>query len=393
MKPHRPELADVFRAHQSDFLARWNRVLSRQQRKALKDIRDCRTAVLGGHLHQCDRCGHRVVLYNSCRNRHCPKCQATARAKWLVQREAELLPVPYFHVVFTLPRQIGHLALQNAKQIYTILFRAAADTLLETAAEPRLLGASIGFLAVLHTWGQKLDLHPHLHCVVPGGGISPDGSRWIACRKDSFFLPYLVLSHRFRKKFLWQLRQAFRHGALRFNGELRCLAAPAAFEALCEEAANIEWVVHIKPPFGGPQRVLKYLARYTHRVAISNHRLRSLENGRVTFDWKDYAHGGRKSTMTLDAVEFIRRFLLHVLPAGLVRIRQFGFLANRGRKHKLEQCRTLLSASQPTCTGDTIAISAKPGDSQWQQCPVCSLGRLNLIELLSPAPVVFQDSS
>ena len=393
MKPRRPELADVFRAHQSDFLARWNPVLSRQQRKALKDIRDCRTAVLGGHLHQCDQCGHRVVLYNSCRNRHCPKCQATARAKWLVQREAELLPVSYFHVVFTLPRQIGHLALQNAKQIYTILFRAAADTLLETAAEPRLLGASIGFLAVLHTWGQKLDLHPHLHCVVPGGGISPDGSRWIACRKDSFFLPYLVLSHRFRKKFLWQLRQAFRHGALRFNGELRRLAAPAAFEALCEEAANIEWVVHIKPPFGGPQRVLKYLARYTHRVAISNHRLRSLENGRVTFDWKDYAHGGRKSTMTLDAVEFIRRFLLHVLPAGLVRIRQFGFLANRGRKHKLEQCRTLLSAARPTCTGDPIAISVKPSDSQWRECPVCRLGRLILIELLSPAPVVFQDTS
>jgi hypothetical protein len=393
MKPHRPELADVFRAHQSDFLARWNPVLSRQQRKALKDIRDCRTAVLGGHLHQCDRCGHRVVLYNSCRNRHCPKCQATARAKWLAQRETELLPVPYFHVVFTLPQQIGRLALQNAKQIYTILFRAAANTLLETAAEPRLLGASIGFLAVLHTWGQNLHLHPHLHCVVPGGGISPDGSRWIACRKDSFFLPCRVLSHRFREKFLWQLRQAFRHGALRFHGELRSLASPAAFEALCQQASNIEWVVHIKPPFGGPQRVLKYLARYTHRVAISNHRLRSLENGRVTFDWKDYAHGGRKSTVTLDAVEFIRRFLLHVLPAGLVRIRQFGFLANRGRKHKLEHCRTLLSAAQPICTADPITISAKPGDSQWQECPVCRLGRLILIELLSPAPVVFQDTS
>ena len=393
MNPHRPELADVFRTHQSDFLARWNPVLSRQQRKALKDIRDCRTAVLGGHLHKCDRCGHRVILYNSCRNRHCPKCQATARARWLEQRQAELLPVPYFHVVFTLPKQIGHLALQNPRIIYNILFRAAAQTLLETAADPRLLGASIGFLAVLHTWGQNLHLHPHLHCVVPGGGISPDGSRWIACRKDSFFLPVRLLSHRFRKKFLWQLRQAFRHGALHFTGELRPLACPAAFEALCEKAANIQWVVHMKPPFGGPQRVLKYLARYTHRVAISNHRLRSLENGRVTFDWKDYAHRGRKSVMTLDAIEFIRRFLLHVLPAGLVRIRQFGFLANRVRKHKLEQCRALLSAPPPTPAGDPITIHAMPDDPPWPQCPVCKLGRLILVELFSPAPVAFQDSS
>ena len=247
MKPHRPELADVFRTHQSDFLARWNPVLSRQQRKALKDIRDCRTAALGGRVQQCDRCGHRVILYNSCRNRHCPKCQASARARWLQQREAELLPVPYFHVVFTLPDQIGRLALQNQKQIYNILFRAAAQTLLETAADPRLLGASIGFLAVLHTWGQNLHLHPHLHCIVPGGGISPDGSRWIACRKSSFFLPVRLLSRRFRKTFLRHLRQAFRKGALRFSGELQSLAEPAAFQALCENAAQIEWVVHIKP--------------------------------------------------------------------------------------------------------------------------------------------------
>src|SRR5271169_1327095 len=336
MKDHRLELADVFRTHQKDFLARWNHVLSSQQKRALKDIRDCRTAALGGHLRQCDRCGHRVLLYDSCRNRNCPKCQATARARWLAQRQTELLPVPYFHVVFTLPQQIGRLAPQNAKPIYNILFHAASRALLETAADPRLLGASIGFLAVLHTWGQNLHLHPHLHCVVPGGGISPDGSRWIACRKSSFFLPVRVLSQRFRKKFLWQLRRAFRHGALRFTGQLRSLASPAAFEALCENAAKIEWVVHIKPPFGGPQRVLKYLARYTHRVAISNHRLRALENGRLSFDWKDYKHSNRNSTMTLDAVEFLRRFLLHILPSGLVRIRHFGFLANRVRKQKLQ---------------------------------------------------------
>ena len=393
MKPHRPEVADVFRAHQREFQVCWNRVLSPQQRKAFRDIRDCRTAWLGGHLHECDRCGHRVILYNSCRNRHCPKCQAKARARWLAQRETELLPVPYFHVVFTLPQQIGRLALQNARQIYNILFRTAAATLLETAADPRLLGASIGFLAVLHTWGQNLRLHPHLHCVVPGGGISLDGSRWIGCRKKSFFLPVHLLGSRFRKKFLRCLQRAFRQGSLHFHGELAPLAEPSAFATLCEKMEALKWVVHVKPPFGGPRRVLKYLARYTHRVAISNQRLRSLQDGRVGFDWKDYAHGGRKGILTLDAVEFIRRFLLHVLPAGLVRIRQFGFLANRVRKHKLEQCRNLLSATQPTDAGDPIALHAQPDDPHAQECPVCKLGRLILIELLNPIPVVFQDSS
>src|SRR5258706_8268738 len=229
MKQHRLELADVFRSHQKDFLARWHHVLSRQQRRALNDIRDCRTAPLGGHLQQCDRCGHRVLLYNSCRNRHCPKCQATARAKWLAQRQTELLPVPYFHVVFTLPQQIGRLALQNAKPIYNILFHAASRALLETAADPRLLGASIGLLAVLHTWGQNLHLNPHLHCVVPGGGISPDGSRWISYPKSSFFLPVRLLRRRFRKIFLRSLRSAFRKGLLRFRGELHSLADPSAF--------------------------------------------------------------------------------------------------------------------------------------------------------------------
>jgi hypothetical protein len=392
MNEHRLELADIFRTHQEDFLARWSPVLSRQQRRALRDIRDCRTAVLGGHLHECDRCGHRVILYNSCRNRHCPKCQATARARWLAQRQAELLPVPYFHVVFTLPQQIGRLALQNAKPIYNLLFRAASQTLLETAADPRLLGASIGFLAVLHTWGQNLHLHPHLHCVVPGGGISLDGSRWIACRKSSFFLPVRVLSHRFRKKFLRQLGHAFRTGMLRFSGELHSLAEPAAFRTLCEKAAQIEWVVHVKPPFGGPQRVLKYLARYTHRVAISNHRLRSLEHGRVTFEWKDYAHSSRTKTMTLDAVEFIRRFLLHVLPAGMVRIRQFGFLANRVRQHKLERCRALLAIRPPPPSAGSDG-SADLHLPDAHACPVCKIGHLIVVELLRAEPAATQDTS
>lgn len=388
MNVRRPEMADIVRTHQTDLLARWNQVLSREQRKALRDLRDCRTSALGGRVQQCDQCGHRVILYNSCRNRHCPKCQATARARWLAQRETELLPVPYFHVVFTLPAQIGRLALQNPRQIYNILFRCAARTLLDTAADPRLLGASLGFLAVLHTWGQNLHLHPHLHCVVPGGGISLDGSRWIGCRKSSFFLPVRLLSHRFRKSFLRSLRRAFRKGALQFYGELKALADPAAFQALCHQAAATDWVVHIKPPFGGPRRVLKYLARYTYRVAISNHRLRSLENGQVCFDWKDYADHSRTKLMTLDAVEFLRRFLLHVLPTGLVRIRQFGFLSNRHRAHKLQLCRALLATRFPTPCDGAASVTADA-----EICPNCKLGRLILIELLGPAAPSFLDTS
>ena len=292
--------------------------------------------------------------------------------------------------MFTLPAQIGRLALQNPRQIYTILFRSAAQTLLDTAADPRLLGALIGFLAVLHTWGQNLHLHPHLHCVVPGGGISLDGLRWIGCRKSSFFLPVRLLSHRFRKSFLRSLRRAFVNGALRFHGELKALSDPASFQALCDQAATIDWVVHVKPPFGGPHRVLKYLARYTHRVAISNHRLRSLENGQVSFEWKDYARHARGQLMTLDAVEFLRRFLLHVLPTGLVRIRQFGFLANRFRKHKLELCRALLAARFPTTCEARAATSAS---RDWQTCPSCKLGYLIFIELIGVAPPAFADTS
>jgi hypothetical protein len=304
--------------------------------------------------------------------------------------KTELLPVPYLHVVFTLPAQIGRLALQNPKPIYTLLFRAAASTLLQSAADPRLLGASIGFLAVLHTWGQNLHLHPHLHCVVPGGGVSLDGSRWIGCRKSSFFLPVRVLSRRFRKSFLRSLKRAFLKGALRFHGELTPLSQPAAFADLCEKAAAIDWVVHVKPPFGGPRRVLKYLARYTHRVAISDHRLRSLENGRVGFEWKDYADHSRTKLMTLDAVEFLRRFLLHVLPTGLVRIRQFGFLANRLRKQQLALCRSLLAArSLPTHSGGETA----PVHPDWLTCPICKLGRLLLVEFSPVLSVKIQNTS
>jgi len=387
MSEHRPEVADVFRTYGDDFLALWERVLSRPQRKAFDDIRACRTAALGGHVDQCDQCGHCAISYNSCRNRSCPKCQAAARAQWLAEREAELLPVEYFHVVFTLPQQIARLALQNARRIYSILFRAVAETLLTIAADPKRLGAAIGFLAVLHSWGQNLHFHPHIHCVVPGGGISPDNLRWIPCRKyrKSFFLPVKVLSRFFRKRFLIHLRRAFRKGKLHFHGELESLAQPAAFEALCQKTGRVQWVVYAKRPFGGPAQVLKYLARYTHRVAISNRRLLSMQDGRVTFEWKDYAAGNQTKTMTLEPAEFIRRFLLHVLPTGFVHIRHFGFLANRKKKQKLALCRSFLLTPPVVSQASTDSPGSNDSTSeqQFRRCPVCMTGRLIRIEALS----------
>jgi len=379
MREHRLEVADVFRTYEKEFFAQWGHVLGAHQRKAFAAIRDCRTAALGGHVEyveQCDTCGHRIISYNSCRNRHCPKCQAMARAEWLAEREGELLPVPYFHIVFTLPQQIGGLALQNAREVYRILFRAASETLLSIAADPKRLGAAIGFLAVLHTWGQNLHLHPHLHCVVPGGGISLDGASWIGCKKQSFFLPVKVLSSRFRNLFLIHLRKAFHAGKLKFRGDMARLAEPAVFEVLCREAQRIEWVVFVKPPFGGPEQVLKYLARYTHRVAISNQRLLSMENGHVSFAYKDYADGNQSKVMALEATEFVRRFLLHILPRGFVRIRQFGYLANRARGMKLALCRALLRAVPPDCGRNREHLEAK-------RCPACKIGRMILIGVVS----------
>jgi putative transposase/transposase-like zinc-binding protein len=377
MTEHRLEVADVFRTYEKEFFAKWGHVIGPRQRKAFEAIRDCRTAALGGHVEyveRCDTCGHQVISYNSCRNRHCPKCQAMARAKWLAERETELLPVPYFHVVFTLPAKIGSLALQNAEEIYRILFRAAAETLLTIAADPRRLGANIGFLAVLHTWGQNLHLHPHLHCVVPGGGISPDGLRWIGCKKKTFFLPVKVLSCRFRNLFLLYLRKAFKGGKLKFHGELAELAGQSAFEALCRTTKQSKWVVFAKPPFGGPEQVLKYLARYTHRVAISNRRLLSIEDGRVKFEYKDYADGNQTKVMTLAATEFIRRFLLHILPSGFVRIRQYGFLSNRERRKKLALCRHLLGMSAPS--GPVPVTKQESAEREPKLCPACRCGRM-----------------
>ena len=333
------EVADIFAAHTDAFLRAHGNAASSAKRRVLRDLVLCRTAALGGHLERCDNdeCGHERPAYDSCTNRHCPKCQAAARAKWLEARAADLLPVEYFHVVFTVPPAIAEIALQNKKVMYGILMRACAETLKQIAADPKHLGAKIGFLSVLHTWGQNLHHHPHVHCVVPGGGLSLDGERWVSCC-PGFFLPVGVLSSVFRGKFLDLTRQAFADGKLQFQGSLAKLEDADAFAAHLKKSYVNNWVVYAKRPFGGPAQVLKYLARYTHRVAISNHRLVSLRNDQVQFRWKNYARGNRQRVMTLDAVEFIRRFLLHVLPNGFVRIRQYGLLANRCRTENLARC-------------------------------------------------------
>jgi hypothetical protein len=390
MTRHRLEVADVFRNHADAFLERYGNTLSPEQRRALHDIAACRTAALGGHLEACDQCGHQRIAFNSCRNRHCPKCQANAAAQWMEARAAELLPVEYFHVVLTLPAALSPIAVQNPREVYGSLFRAAAETVQQIAADPKYLGAEIGFLAILHTWGQNLEHHPHVHCVVPGGGLSPDGARWIAC-PPGFFLPVRVLSRVFRGKFLALLRNAFDQGKLSFHGKLGLLANADEFQHLLSASARTEWVVYAKPPMGGPEQVLKYLARYTHRVAISNRRLIALEDGEVTFHWKDYAHGGGQKTMTLKATEFIRRFLLHVLPTGFVRIRHYGFLADRVCREKLARCRALLGveaapvavASEPS-TEPKETVEGVPGANV---CPSCGTGRMVIVASFPAIPV------
>jgi hypothetical protein len=382
------EVAEVFRQHGDAFLERYGDTLSSEQRRALRDITACRTAALGGHVEACDQCGHQQIAYNSCRNRHCPKCQATAAAQWMEDRQSELLPVEYFHVVFTLPAALAPIALQNKREVYGLLFRAAAETLRQIADDPKHLGAEIGFLAILHTWGQNLQHHPHVHCVVPGGGLSPDGSRWIGCR-PGFFLPVRVLSRVFRGKFLAMLDSAFKHGRLSFHGKLSALTDPVEFQRQLAVSAKTEWVVHAKPPWGGPEQVLKYLARYTHRVAISNQRLIDLVDDHVRFHWKDYAHGGKQKTMTLKVFEFIRRFLLHVLPAGFVRIRHYGFLANRVCQKKLELCRTLLATIASSVVAEPVPTVKQTTEPQpkTHTCPACGQGRMVIIEMLRPASV------
>ncbi|HKF04326.1 MAG TPA: IS91 family transposase [Candidatus Sulfotelmatobacter sp.] len=367
------EVADIVRTYGTAFVKQHPRWLTALHLKVLRAIVACRTAALGGHVEQCDSCGQRAISYNSCLNRHCPKCQAAARQTWLAERSAELLPVPYYHVVFTLPHVLAPLALQNKALVYGLLFRAAAETLLEIAADPQHLGAKIGFLAVLHTWGQTLRHHPHLHCVVPGGGLSPDHRRWIPCG-HKFFLPVKVLAVVFRGKFLDALEQASHKHKLTLAGQLTPLQSPPVFAALLRTAAQRKWVVYAKRPFAGPAQVLAYLSRYTHRIAIANSRLLSMANGKITFRWRDYAHGYQSRTMTLDADEFLRRFLLHVLPPGFVRIRYFGMLANRQRKIFLNLSREYLQVSLPRQVTTAVV----------NLCQHCHRGIMRVIEVLSP---------
>src|SRR5215472_7145989 len=340
------EVGDVFRRYGEAYRQQHRASLSTAQRRVMTAIERCRTAALGGHVEQCDTCGHQRISYNSCRNRHCPKCQSLARAQWLDDRQSELLAVPYFHVVFTLPRELAAIAFHNKAPVYDILFRTAAETLLTIAGDPEHLGAELGFFAVLHTWGQTLLHHPQLHCVVAGGGLSPDGGRWIACRPN-FFLPVCVLARLFRRLFLASLEKAFDANKLNFCGRLEPLRDRRAFQRHLAPARKAEWCVYAKPPFAGPEQVLAYVARYTYRVAISNNRLLDIDYGNVRFHWKDYRNGNRQKTMTLAADEFIRRFLVHVLPHGFQRIRYYGFLANRYRQQKLARCRQLLAMPPP----------------------------------------------
>jgi hypothetical protein len=383
------EVADIFRRCGRAYRDKHGASMSPAQRRVMTAIEVCRTAALGGHLERCDQCGHERNAYNSCGDRHCPKCQSLARAQWIEDRQTELLDAPYFHVVFTVPEEIAAIAYQNKEVVYGILFRATAESLKTIAADPKHLGAEIGFFAVLHTWGQNLQLHPHLHCVVPGGGLSPDGQRWIPS-KPGFFLPVRVLSRLFRRLFLESLEKAFDAGKLQFFSALAPLRERPAFVQHLAEAKTTEWVVYAKRPFAGPEQVLDYVGRYTHRVAISNNRLLDMENGQIRFQWKDYRHGDQVKTMTLSADEFIRRFLLHVLPEGFQRIRYYGFLANRYRQNKLDQCRLLLGmeltgkipASLPE--KDYLDRYEDLTGCSLRKCPQCPQGHMIRVSILPP---------
>jgi hypothetical protein len=359
------EVADIFRVHGSAWRDAQRGHLSLAQLKVMSVITQCRTAALGGHVLRCDGCGVDQVSYNSCRNRHCPKCQSSAAKRWLDARQADLLPVEYFHVVFTLPAPIADIAYQNKAALYGLLFDIAAETLLRIAADPKHLGASIGATLVLHTWGSALTHHPHVHGIVPGGGLAPDGTRWIACR-PGFFLPVRVLSRLYRRRFLEELQRLHDGGKLRFFGEHAALANAAAFKAWLAPQRKCEWLVYAKRPFAGPQSVLAYLSRYTHRVAISNSRLLAMDERGVTFRWKDYraSKAGRGKTrhkaMTLSPQEFMRRFLLHVLPGGFHRIRHYGLLANSNRRDNLAQARELLHATPPPPDESAIEATTVP---------------------------------
>jgi hypothetical protein len=378
------EVADIIRKSGRRFIERFEKFLSWPQVKVLNAIERCRTSALGGHRDQCERCGHQAISYNSCRNRHCPKCQTNARDKWLAAREQELLPVDYYHLVFSVPHTLVPLIWQNQKVLFKLLFEASAKTLMEVAADPKHLGAEIGFLSVLHTWGQTLQPHPHIHCVVPGGGFSPDHQHWIRA-PNHFFLPVRVLSRVFRGKFVAGLRRASRQNKLVFFRACESLAQQKAFSAFLRTLFRQDWVVYSKKPFGGPEHVLHYLARYTHRVAISNHRIIDVTDTHVTFRWKDYAHHSKYRNMKLTHEEFLRRFLQHVLPRGFPRIRYFGLCANRRRGALLPLCRALLSLpTPPVPTRQTVAPIL------WG-CPLCQ-GPMRVVERLTASQLRWQQS-
>lgn len=380
-----PTLGDVIRRFGPALIEQSGAGVTSAQRAVLGTLGRCHTAALGGHLYRCDRCGAEVPAYNGCGNRHCPSCLGHKRAQWLQARAAELLPVPYFHVVFTVPAEVSELALGNKKVVYQILLRAAAETLLEIAANPEHLGADIGFLSVLHTWTQTLLHHPHVHCIVPAGGLAPDGSRWVPSRGD-FFLPVRVLSSLFRGKFLALLQRARQSGALRFGGATADLANPEGFAAFLRSQRERAWVVYAKAPFGSPEQVLKYLARYTHRVAISDRRIQSIDEKGVTFRYRDNVGGGQRF-MTLDGDEFLRRFVQHVLPTGFVRIRYYGLLANRNRAQNLARCRALLGAVAPTEVVPSAEETSEPraaDATERDRCPHCIVGRLRKVSTLDP---------
>jgi hypothetical protein len=381
------EMADVIRYAGTGFIERSHRWINGQHLKVLQAILRCRTAALGGHRDRCADCGHTAISYNSCRNRHCPRCQGNARLRWLQQRERELLPTRYIHAVFTLPRELAPLALQNKRILYSLLFHASAETLQQVARDPRHLGAEIGFFSVLHTWNQRLQHHPHVHCVIAAGGLAPDHARWIASQR-SFFLPVKVLSRVFRGKFLAGLKKAFHHGHLQFHGHLAPLAEPRSFAAWLRCLFRHDWIVYSKRPFGGPEHALRYLGAYTHRVGISNSRLLALSEGRVSFRWRDSAHGNRNRVMSLPVDEFLRRFLLHLLPRGFVRIRNFGFLANRQRSALLPLCFRLLRSPAPA-SGATSQASEPPRSQPLPKCPRCG-GSMHVLERLTAAQLLLR---
>jgi hypothetical protein len=396
------ELSDIFRRRGPAWRDAHAGHVSLGQLKVMSAIERCRTMALGGHVDRCESCAHLRISYNSCRNRHCPKCQAVAAKAWLAERQAELLPVPYFHVVVTLPATIADIAYQNKAIIYGLLFKAAAEALITIAADPKHLGARIGVTAVLHTWGSALTHHPHAHIIVPGGGISPDGQHWIACRPN-FFLPVRVLSRLFRRLFLEKLTAAHDAGQLHFFADHAGLAEPEAFKAYLAPLRRAEWVVYSKRPFGGPEAVLTYLSRYTHRVAISNSRLVAFDGERVTFKWKDYRAKGevRYKAMTLDADEFIRRFLIHVLPDGFHRIRHYGLFANGNRAENIARARQLLGVPEPApLLDDGDGAGRDEEEAEWKTCPCCG-GRMVVIETFErgskprtwPIPSIGIDSS